>query len=90
MALALGRVKTPEIRRAHLAIVGGISYTLLLALLLWQALRGQSVIHPDAVTGAALTVWAIVTAAMVLIVLAWSDSDTSADSPVSMVLGGGR
>ena len=61
--LALRRRKMTETGRAHLVIIGAISYTALFALLLWQALRGQSVIHPDAITGAALTGWAILTAA---------------------------
>jgi hypothetical protein len=89
IALALGRRKTTETRRAQLVIIGAISYALLFALLLCQALGGQSVIHPDAGTGAALAVWAILTAATVWIVLAWRSSHTSAESS-SMVLGGGR
>jgi hypothetical protein len=87
--LAIRRRKMTETRRTQLVIIGAISYTALFALLLWQALRGQSVIHPDAITGAALTGWAILTAAM-----AWStgvrhNSHHSAAAP-TMELGGGQ
>jgi hypothetical protein len=87
--LALRRRKVTEDRRVHLAIIGGISYTALFALLLWQALRGQSVIHPDAITSAALTGWAILTAAMVWIAPARRNALRSVDSS-AMVLGAGR
>jgi hypothetical protein len=83
LALALGRRKTPDPRRAHLVLVGAISYTLLIALLLWQALRGQPVIHPDAVTAAAFATWSLLTAAMAWGVLAWRGSQTPTDSPMT-------
>jgi hypothetical protein len=41
------------------------SYTALFALLLWQALRGQSILRPDAIMLAALAVWLGATAAAV-------------------------
>jgi hypothetical protein len=92
--LALGRRKTTEPGRAHLIIIGAVSYALLFALLLWQALRGQSVIHPDTVTGAAFTAWAIGTAVSAWSVLGWRDSQTQAEAfmvhRVRGVLGGGR
>jgi hypothetical protein len=87
--LALRRRKMTETRRSHLVIIGGISYTALFAILLWQALRGLSVIHPDAVTGAALTGWAILTAALVWIACVGRNSLLSVASLAS-VLGGGR
>ena len=37
------------------------SYVSLFALLLWQALRGQSVTAPDATTLTALAMWAVLT-----------------------------
>ncbi|MEV4893992.1 hypothetical protein AB0K48_31855 [Nonomuraea sp. NPDC055795] len=36
--------------RLRLIVVGGAGYTALLALLTWQALRGQSIVRPDALT----------------------------------------
>jgi hypothetical protein len=47
-----------ESQRTALVHIGGASYLALLALLTWQALRGQSVIAPDGVTLLALTVMA--------------------------------
>ncbi len=38
-----------------------VSYALLLSILVWQALRGQSVIRPDSLTLTALGVWAVAT-----------------------------
>ncbi|MFE0146755.1 hypothetical protein ACFWY5_06420 [Nonomuraea sp. NPDC059007] len=52
--------------RLRLIVVGGAGYTALLALLTWQALRGQSIVRPDALTltvAAALAV-AVVSAAL--------------------------
>jgi hypothetical protein len=50
-------------RRVRLVIAAASSYTALLALLLWQALRGQSILQPDAIMLAALAVWLAATAA---------------------------
>ncbi|MFI9551691.1 hypothetical protein [Nonomuraea endophytica] len=52
--------------RLRLIVIGGAGYTALLALLTWQALRGQPVVRPDALTltvAAALAV-AVVSAAL--------------------------
>ena len=60
-ALAFRRRST-DTRRVRLVLVAASSYAALFALLLWQALRGQSLVQPDGVTVAALGVWAILTA----------------------------
>ena len=49
--------------RARVTIVAGGSYALFFALLLWQALRGQSIVQPDALTLSVAAAWAVVTAA---------------------------
>jgi hypothetical protein len=49
-------------RRIRLVLTASASYTALFALLLWQALRGQSVAQPDGMTIAAIALWAIATA----------------------------
>jgi hypothetical protein len=36
--------------RVRLVMVGAVGYAGLVALLLWQALRGQALLHPDART----------------------------------------
>jgi len=43
------------------------SYASLFLLLLWEALRGQSVVSPDATALAAIAIWAVVT----VLVLGW-------------------
>ena len=43
-------------------LAGAASYSLLFLILLWEALRGRSVVAPDAVAVASLTVWVSVTA----------------------------
>ena len=51
--------------RIRIAWALSASYVSLFALLLWQALRGQFVTSPDAVTLAAVVTWAALTAAIV-------------------------
>jgi hypothetical protein len=48
--------------RVQLTGVVILGYTALLAITTWQALRGQSLVHPDAATWTALAVTAVVTA----------------------------
>jgi hypothetical protein len=55
-----------ETARARLVIVAAASHATLFALLLWQALRGIPVAHPDAETADALAVWAVATLAAVM------------------------
>jgi hypothetical protein len=69
-ALALKSLDVSEARRAHLVIIGAFSYAALFALLLWQALRGQSLIRPDVLTNFAFASWAILTAATLAITAA--------------------
>jgi hypothetical protein len=57
----------------RLVLATASSYTALFALLLWQALRAQSIVQPDGVMLAVLAGWAIVTTA-VLYVAARSES----------------
>ena len=48
-----GRLSSVVVR-ARLVVVAAVGYAALLALLTWQALRGQSVVHPDGPTVLAL------------------------------------
>jgi len=57
LALATRRRRWSEAQRARLIVAAGASYAGLVALLLWQALRGQALLAPDAVTAAALLGW---------------------------------
>ena len=58
LALGLRRGRRPEPQRVRLVVSGAVSYGGLVALLLWQALRGQPVIAADASTLFALLAWA--------------------------------
>jgi hypothetical protein len=55
-----------ERRRLALVWTGGLAYLGLVLLLVWQALRGQSVIHPDVMTLTATSALAIAAAVSVL------------------------
>jgi hypothetical protein len=48
-------------------LAAAASYVSLFFLLLWEALRGQSVVAPDATALASFAIWAVVTA----LVLGW-------------------
>ncbi|MEU4427368.1 hypothetical protein AB0F81_42655 [Actinoplanes sp. NPDC024001] len=66
LAYALGRwTGRPERVRARLLLVAGGAYTVLVLLLTWQALRGQPLLKPDALTMAAFAGLVAVTAAAV-------------------------
>ena len=60
VGIAVGRLRRPERARVRAVLAAGASYASLFLLLLWSALRGQSVAAPDATTLAALGVWAVV------------------------------
>jgi hypothetical protein len=64
VAFALLRLGWDPSRRLRVTIVVAASYTSLFCLLLWQALRGQALVGPDATTLVPLTTWAAVTAAL--------------------------
>jgi hypothetical protein len=59
--------RVDDARRTQFVVVTGGSYLGLFMMLVWQALRGQALVHPDALTLAAFVVWAAATA----IALAW-------------------
>jgi hypothetical protein len=61
VALLLRRRVSTERTVVGLTTVAGGSYAALFGILVWQALRAQSVIGPDVVTATALTAWAIAT-----------------------------
>ena len=63
IVLARARRRTSAVQRERLVRVASASYATLTALLLWQALRGQPIVAPDAVTLIALAVWALATVA---------------------------
>ena len=62
LALALAAIGVPIERRTRLVLAASISYTSLFLLLIWQALRGVSIVNPDGVTVMALMAWGALTA----------------------------
>jgi hypothetical protein len=61
-AVGLRRWRRPEAVRVKAVLAAAASYALLFLLLLWAALRGQSVVAPDAMAFASIAIWAVVTA----------------------------
>jgi hypothetical protein len=57
IAWLLARRRLPEASQRKAVFVSSASYTLLIAILAWQALRGQSIVEPDALTSAVFVVW---------------------------------
>jgi hypothetical protein len=66
-AVALRWWRRPEAVRVRALLGVTASYASLVVLLLWQALRGQSLVTPDPTTLAAIVIWAVVT----MSVLGW-------------------
>ncbi len=62
IAVGLRRWRRPEAVRVGAVLIAGASYASLFLLLLWQALRGQSIAAPDATTLVSIGTWAGVTA----------------------------
>jgi hypothetical protein len=61
-ALALRRRRLPADYKVRLTLTAAGSYFTLFAIMLGQALRGQPVLNPDALTIETLSAWAVVTA----------------------------
>ncbi len=67
IAVGLRWWRRPEAVRVRAMLAAAASYASLFGLLLWQALRGQSLVAPDAAALAAIAIWAVAT----IVVLAW-------------------
>ena len=69
IAVGVRRRRAPEAVRVRVVLAAAASYAALFLLLLWSALRGQSVVAPDATAVTSIAIWAVATAvAMVWIV----------------------
>jgi hypothetical protein len=78
-ALALRRWRRPEAARIRMVLIAAASYATLFGLLLWEALRGHSMVAPDGTAIAALGMWATLTALATGWALARTRSDSSDD-----------
>ncbi len=67
VAVGLRRWRRPEAVRVRTILATAVSYASLFLLLLWGALRGQSVVAPDATALASIGLWAVLT----VLVLGW-------------------
>ena len=66
VAIAVGRWRRPQSVRIRMVLAAAASYASLFALLLWQALRGVSIVAPDPTALTAIGIWAAATVAVVL------------------------
>ena len=70
VALLLRRRVGDALTMTRTTVIAAASYAGLFGILLWQALRGQSIIRPDAITIELLAAWAAVTVvALILVVM---------------------
>ena len=65
IAVGLRRWRRPEAVRVRALLAAAASYASLFLLLLWEALRGQSVVSPDATALASIAIWALAAAIVV-------------------------
>jgi hypothetical protein len=65
VALVLRRRTDPS--RVRMVLVAAASYALLFAVLIWQALRGQPLIHPDTLSVAVFSAWTLLTLAAAIV-----------------------
>lgn len=77
VAFAASRTRLRAGARAGLVVVAGAAYGGLIALLTWQALRGQSIVRPDALTLTAAVTLVGATALAVGAVLGWARTRTT-------------
>lgn len=80
-ALFFARRGWQDARRVRMVWAVSASHVSLFALLLWQALRGQSVTAPDATTIAALAGWVVLTVSAI-----WLARSRAASAPVAAVV----
>ena len=62
IAVGVRRWRRPEAVRVRAVLVAAASYASLFLLLLWEALREQSLVAPDATALALIAIWAAATA----------------------------
>jgi len=61
VAMAVGWWRRPQAVRVRAVLAAAASYASLFLLLLWQALRGQSLVAPDATALVSIAAWALAT-----------------------------
>jgi hypothetical protein len=84
VAVGLRRWRRPEAARVKAVLVAAASYAALFGVLLWQALRGQSLVAPDATAVASLALWAV--SALLAIGAVVIDSRRAHNSPTEVTV----
>jgi hypothetical protein len=67
VAIALRPWRRPEHVRVRAVLAAGTSYAALFVVLLWWALRGRSIVAPDAAALASIGIWALIT----MLIIGW-------------------
>ena len=68
VAILMRRWRQPEAVRVRAILIVAASYASLFFLLLWEAMRGRSIVAPDVIALASIAIWAAVT----VVLLAWT------------------
>jgi hypothetical protein len=76
ITLLFNRRRWSEAARVRLTLTAAASYGTLFAILLWQALGGHPLIHPDSMAASVFAMWAVLTAAAM-----WISASGSATAP---------
>jgi hypothetical protein len=79
VAVGLRRWRRPEAARVKAVLIAAASYASLFVLLLWEALRGQSIVAPDPPALTALAIWALLTT----LAIGWAALHSADDGRVS-------
>jgi hypothetical protein len=83
IAIGLRRWRRPEAVRVRALLAAAASYASLFVLLLWEALRGQSLVAPDTLAVMSLLIWALGTATLFGLITAGTGRGIRAESPMS-------
>jgi hypothetical protein len=67
IAVGLRRWRRPEEARVRVIVAAAGSYALLFLLLLWEALRGRSVVAPDRLALVSIAIWGAVS----VLIIGW-------------------
>ena len=85
IAIGVRRLRRPESVRVRVVLAAAASYASLFLVLLWEALRGKSVVAPDVVALASIAIWAAATVALIGWI-ALSSRDASRDGVDRMAI----
>jgi len=85
IALLLSRRRIEDARRVRLMLVAGGSYAAVFSILIWQALRGQALISPDALTLTGFGLWIALTVGLAVWPFRTRSTRPNADSTLNWI-----